>query len=201
MTRVRVNCPIDIRGSLGESQERNTVKGDQVRPEKESGLREQTGSRTKENLVDPIITSLVAAIAAGAAAGLKKDAAKAVRDAYGGLKDVLTRRYSGVDLRPVEQRPTSRPKKESLAEDLSEAGAANDSELLALARVLTEAIQVYDPEAAGSAEVDLKDVKAKLLAIERVTGHHARVRVEGSDVEGEFRIIDIHGARGPDPNS
>jgi hypothetical protein len=151
--------------------------------------------------VDPTIAPIVAAVAAGAAAGLKQDAAQAVRDAYGVLKAYLKKQYSRIDLGPVEQRPASKAKRDSLEEDLSETGAASDPELRRLAETLVAAIDEHDPDSAGRVEIDLKDLRAKFLTIERVTAHETRVHVEGATVEGGATISDIHGGGGPDPNS
>ncbi|MDQ3606970.1 MAG: hypothetical protein M3418_12400, partial [Gemmatimonadota bacterium] len=79
--------------------------------------------------MDPI-SIIVAALAAGAAAGLKSNAEKVVADAYEGIKALIKRRYSRVDLTPIETKPESEKKRESVAEDLEEAGAAEDLELL-----------------------------------------------------------------------
>src|SRR5690349_23355356 len=54
--------------------------------------------------MDPV-TVVVSALAAGAATGLTDTVATAVKDAYAGLKRLLTRRYEDVDLAPVEKKP------------------------------------------------------------------------------------------------
>jgi hypothetical protein len=86
--------------------------------------------------VDPVITPIAAAIAAGAAAGLKDDATQAVRDAFGALKSFLGGKYPKVDLGPLEAKPDSHAKQMSLAEDLADTKADRDSEVLRLVRAL-----------------------------------------------------------------
>ncbi len=86
--------------------------------------------------MDPVVAPLVAALAAGAAAGLKDDAAQAVRDAYSRIKSFLGRKYPTVDMHPIETKPASSAKQASLAEDLVDSGADRDPELLALVEAL-----------------------------------------------------------------
>ncbi len=61
---------------------------------------------------------IVSALASGAAAGLKPITEKAIKDAYAGLKSMIQRKYSRVDLLPIENKPESQSKRESVAEDL-----------------------------------------------------------------------------------
>jgi hypothetical protein len=72
--------------------------------------------------MDPI-SLVVSTLAAGALAALKPTAEQAVKDAYGGLKSLIQRRYGSVDLSQIEKKPKSSSKQESVAEDLREAGA------------------------------------------------------------------------------
>jgi hypothetical protein len=59
------------------------------------------------------VTAIVSAVSAGAGAGLKDTAAKAVTDAYGALKRLIIDQYRP-DVGPLEQKPDSRSKRESL---------------------------------------------------------------------------------------
>jgi hypothetical protein len=141
--------------------------------------------------VDPV-TLIVAALAAGAAAGLKPVAAEAVRDAYRGIKRLITDHYPGVAIEELEKLPASDAKKESLTVDLERAGASRDSELLAAAEALIAAVKEHDAEAAAAVGVRLDDIEAAFLRIHDVeaegTGVEAsRVRTEGG--------IDISGVR------
>ena len=47
----------------------------------------------EENVMEPVITTIAAAVALGAAAGIKDTASKAVVDAYAGLKKLIQDRY------------------------------------------------------------------------------------------------------------
>jgi len=81
---------------------------------------------------------VVSAVSAGAAAGLTSTTSRAVADAYAGLKRLIADRYADVDVTAVQTKPGSTAKRDSLAEDLHDAGAGMDEELVAAAqRVLT----------------------------------------------------------------
>jgi hypothetical protein len=145
--------------------------------------------------VDPV-SVIVAALAAGAAAGLKDTAADAVRDAYGSVKRLIRSRYSAVDLGPLEGRPESDAKRASLAEDLESAGAGSDEELLALVRELVAAIERHDPTAAAAVGVDLEKVKAASLRVGGVVAEGTGVRVRESEFAGDIEITDVRAGRG-----
>jgi hypothetical protein len=83
--------------------------------------------------MDPV-SIVVTALAAGAVAGLKPTAEQAVKDAYHGLKAVIQNKYKKANVQQLEEKPESKAKQESLAEDLRDAGAETDEELLRQAR-------------------------------------------------------------------
>jgi hypothetical protein len=134
--------------------------------------------------VDPI-SLIVAAVVAGAAAGLKESAADAVKDAFTGLKRLIFERH-GVDVTPVERKPESESKRDSLKEDLADTGAADDPELRAAAQRLIAAVAEHDASAAQAVGVDLEDVRAGFIQIGDVD-----VRGPGTGVRGER--VDVAG--------
>ncbi len=143
---------------------------------------------------------ITAALAAGAAAGLTAVANQAVKDAYGRLRAALAARFPQVltNVEALEARPGSRAKQASLAEEMAETGAERDGELLRLAQVLVEVIEREAPQAAVSAGVDLKRVKAEFLNVQRIEGG---VRVQDAEMTGGgINITDVGRAGGPDPN-
>jgi hypothetical protein len=147
--------------------------------------------------VDPI----TAALAAGAAAGITNVATQAVQDAYGRLKAALTARFPqlGVHVQTLEGRPDSQGKQASLAEELADAGAEHDAQLLQLARALLEVIQQQAPGAAVHAGVDLEKVRAGgSVVIEDARGVDVGVRGRDWEVTGDIKIKGARG--GPDPN-
>jgi hypothetical protein len=146
--------------------------------------------------VDPV-SLIVMALAAGAAAGLKPTAEAAVKDAYAGLKTFIRNRYSHVDLAPVEEKPASEAKRASLAEDLEEAGAAEDGELLKLAQSLVELLRSYDVDATPIG-VDLERVNAEFMTVRKVTSSGTGVRVKDSEFRGGIDIGDVQAGQGGD---
>ncbi|WP_157117586.1 hypothetical protein [Nocardia vaccinii] len=98
--------------------------------------------------MDPVTAAVVAAISTGALAGAKDSASQPMKDAYGGLKSLISRKYRGVDVSGVERRPNSKAKQESLAEDLEDAGACGDSELAEAAKAVLAGHRVLDRQSA-----------------------------------------------------
>jgi hypothetical protein len=138
------------------------------------------------------VSIIVSAIAGGALAGLKPTAEAAVKDGYAGLKALLRRKYGAVDVTPIEAKPESQAKRDSVAEDLKDAGAERDTELLEAARALLELIQSRAPETGPAIGVDLEKVTAAALRIRDVESEGIGVRAHDVQVSGD---IDISGVR------
>src|SRR4051812_35906563 len=141
--------------------------------------------------VDPV-SLIVSAIALGASNGVRDTVASAVRDAYDAVKRLLQQRYADVDVTAVERRPDSEPKRNSLVEDLDEAGAGADAELLEAARQLIAQVREHDPDAGRVVGIDLERVVAESLRISDVASTGAGVRVRDSQFRGD---VDIQGVR------
>ena len=95
--------------------------------------------------MDPV-TIIVSALAAGAAAGLKPAAEKAITDAYAAFKTAMTKKFgSSRDLveavEKLEQRPDSAGRQQMLSEEVTAAKADQDEELLRAATALLEKVQ------------------------------------------------------------
>ena len=108
--------------------------------------------------MDPV-TLIVAALVAGAAAGLKDTASSAIKDAYNGLKGLVRRKLAGrpggelvVDRHEQDPQVWDKP----LAQELTAAGAGDDPALVTAAQAL---MQLVDPagSAAGKYEVSASD--------------------------------------------
>jgi hypothetical protein len=71
--------------------------------------------------MDPVIVSIVSALAAGATAGAKDLATGAIKDAYSALKSIIAARYERAQpsAEDVEADPISRPEQEVLAKKLA----------------------------------------------------------------------------------
>lgn len=138
--------------------------------------------------MDPV-TLLVSAVALGAAAGVKDTVAQAVKDAYATLKQMLGR--NGVDIAAVERRPESKAQRAALEERLTEIGAGDDAELLKVARQLVDAIKSSVPETAPALGVDLDQIEAEFLKVQRVQSEGTGVRVRDSRFTGGIDISDL----------
>jgi hypothetical protein len=148
--------------------------------------------------MDPVTASLTAiasAIAAGAAASMKDTASAVVKDAYAGIKALIVRKYGSVDLAAVEKKPDSEAKRESLEEDLADAGAEGDDELARLARALVEAVERNAPEAAAAVGVDLEKVKAGFLRVGSVDAEGTGVKVRDAEFSGGIDIGSVRAGR------
>jgi hypothetical protein len=88
--------------------------------------------------MEPVTTAILAAIAAGATAGLTDTAKTAIGDAYAGLKSVLARKFGGDSkvveaVEKLEDDPKSAGWRETVGKEAAKAGANQDRELIAAA--------------------------------------------------------------------
>lgn len=109
--------------------------------------------------MDPI-TIIVTALAAGAVAGLKPTAEQAIKDAYAGVKALIQRKYSSPSLEALERKPDSETRRASVKEDLIEAGAANDNELLDKAKSLLDTVKTQDHSVAATLNINFEEIEA-----------------------------------------
>ena len=103
--------------------------------------------------MDPITAAIVAALAAGATAGLTDTAKQAVADAFGGLKGLLQHRFGAGSevakaVEGLEARPASDARKALLQEEVKAAGADHDAELLKAAQAVLNSLQAQPGGAA-----------------------------------------------------
>lgn len=149
------------------------------------------------------VSMIVTALATGAVAGLKPTAEQAIKDAYSGLKCLIHSRFSQIDITPLEQRPNSKIKQASVSEDLVDAGADRDEQVLLAAQALIKLIEGVAPEAAEVLGVTIDQLRvAGTLNIEDVVSAATGVSLTGSTVEGDVSIKGIRaGEQGNDrPN-
>ena len=91
--------------------------------------------------MEPVTTAILAAIAAGATAGMTDTAKKAIGDAYSGLKALLKRKFGGSSkvveaVEKLEQDPELAGWKETIGKEAAKAGANQDQELIAAAEAV-----------------------------------------------------------------
>jgi hypothetical protein len=96
--------------------------------------------------VDPITAAIVAALSAGAAAAGKEVVTQATKEAYGALKSWIKSHYSNVSVDQLEQQPSSKARQDVVAEDLDRTGATKDTELITLAKTLTDQLRSQAPQ-------------------------------------------------------
>ncbi|MGY1873940.1 hypothetical protein ACW9HF_35655 [Nocardia gipuzkoensis] len=137
------------------------------------------------------VTMVVAAVAAGAAAGVTGAAERAVADAYQALKKLLIERYWPVDVEVVERQPQSASRRVVLAEELELAGAGTDEQLLAAAGQVLVAVHHHAPHIEATIGVQVREVRAGELTITDVTSAGAGVVAENTTVDGSFTISGI----------
>jgi hypothetical protein len=159
-------------------------------------------SLTKEILMDPL-TSVITALAAGAAAALQSTVEQGVKDGYTALKGLIQHKYAQVDLDQLEANPSSKSRRGVIEEDLKAAGADQDTEVLQKAQDLLEAIQRQAPETVAAIGVELKDIEGASLTIRRVIATGAGVTVEQGKFSGDITIEDVQAGRpgGTRPNA
>ena len=87
----------------------------------------------------PVVDVIVAALAAGASAGVSGTATEAIKDGYGVLKVLIRRRFAGREqARAALEADQVEPGvwQASIGQDLRDSGAADDERILAAAREL-----------------------------------------------------------------
>jgi len=97
--------------------------------------------------VDPITTAILAAIAGGVVAGASKIGEQAIVDAYNKLKDLLKHKFGARSavikaVKALEAKPDSTARKESLRKVVVAAKADRDADLLQVAQLLLDKLNV-----------------------------------------------------------
>jgi hypothetical protein len=147
--------------------------------------------------MDPI-SIILAALVAGAAAGLKPAAEQAIKDAYDGIKGLIKRKYAGVHVEVLESGTVTAARKDVVREDLTGAGAGEDQELLKQAQVMLEAIRKHAPEAARAAGVVIEGTESGGITVSDIRSEGTGVLIRDGKIQG---TIDIRGVRAGDGGS
>ena len=95
--------------------------------------------------MDPITAAIVAAVSTLGSEAAKEGVKAVVKDAYDGLKSVIRRKWGGdsavaKSVDAVEAKPKSKGLADDLAEEVANAGAAKDPDVLQALAALTEAL-------------------------------------------------------------
>jgi len=137
------------------------------------------------------LTSVVTALAAGAAAALQSTVEQGIKDGYTALKGLIQRKYARVDVDQLEANPSSKNRRGVIEEELAVDKADTDAEVLQHAQALLEAIQRQAPQIVVAIGVDLKEIEGASLAIRRVIATGAGVKVEQGKFSGDIIIEDV----------
>jgi hypothetical protein len=143
--------------------------------------------------MEPITTTIVGALAAGAVAAAKDVASNAVKDAYAGLKRLITASYSKASpfADAVEADPSSTAEQTVLAKQLAQAGADNDQELRKAAEVLLEALQSLQEDARAQALFDFGKLRAMNVVLTNIETDGAVLRGDDVELAGDLRATGI----------
>lgn len=162
-----------------------------------------TTRERREGVMEPIITTIASAIAVGAAAGFKPTVEQAIKDAYAGLKRLITDRYQDkadvVDaVEYVAKKPDAPTRREELQRALTEAGAAEDTQLLTAAKAVHTAVEQHAPDLPQGIGLDIGLLKTALLEIDRVQATAGGIGVKMGTVEADkVKIGNIGGGALP----
>ena len=151
--------------------------------------------------MDPL-TSIVTALALGAAAALKDVSSQVIKDTYAGLKNLIQRKYSRVSIAQLEDAPDSKIQREAVGEALQKAGADQDQELLRKVKEMMDAVDTHAPQAAAAIGVDIKDIKAASLRIADIVAHGSAsaVKAQGLNVSGSVVIESVRAESEVEPS-
>ena len=138
------------------------------------------------------ITFIVTALTLGIAAGLKPTAEQAIKDAYIGLKILIESRYK-VNLNNLENKPNSKAQIAAVEENLIDAGAEKDKELLDKAKELFDFAKQYVPDMARARGIDLDNIEAEYVKARRIIarGSAQAIKMKDVKVKGGIEIEDI----------
>lgn len=85
---------------------------------------------------------------------------QAIKDGYAGVKVLIQRKYHALSVEALERKPDSKTKRASVKEDLIEAGAAHDNELLDKAKYLLDTVGTHDRTVAAALNIKFEEIEA-----------------------------------------
>ena len=141
------------------------------------------------------LTTILTALVLGASEAAKSVANTAVRDGYVALKARLQQRSTGLDLRELEEDPTSSATRGTLVEGLREANAAADAGLVYLAQQMIRIIVRQAPDMAHAAGVRLTDLRAGNITLRDIVSTGSGIVGRNWNAQGD---ITIEGVRAGD---
>jgi hypothetical protein len=150
--------------------------------------RPRTSIRAMSDVVDAVVTAL----SSGATAALQRASGQAVKDAYRGLKSLVTGSVKA--LPALERRPTDKKARSAVAAELRAADLPKDKRVLAKAKAVTSALQKLPAKKREEWGIDLSDIQAaKNIIIESIEGTSVRIKKVKAST-GSLRISGVRGA-------
>src|SRR5215467_7079412 len=146
-----------------------------------------TVRHNRRAVMDPMST-LLAAVVAGAAAALQATVGDVVKDSYAELKRALAARFSRVDLTVIERDPMAAENRHAVERQLRESGASADADLIARANALLEQLLRSKSDLADVIGVDVEGIKAGTVRIEDIISAGVGVRVKNAVAAGDFVV-------------
>jgi hypothetical protein len=145
--------------------------------------------------MDPISVSIVTALAAGALAAAKEVATAGVKDAYQGLKRLITDRYqkAGPFVEAVEANPASEPEQKVLANQMPH--AESDPALKAATVKLLQLLEELQNDSRAQAVFDFKKLRAaKNFELNDIEFSGTLLRADDANFEGDFKATKLRQA-------
>jgi|SRR5215471_7816291 len=136
-------------------------------------------------------SAIAISLALGAAMIARSETIPTIKNAYVTLTELIRRRYAHAPVADLEQNPRSQGHRLIVAERLEASGVAEDTEVLAAARKLMEAIQTYAPGVAQNIGLDLGDILAASVRLSDATGSGTGVRVRDVRIMGDVNVSGI----------
>jgi hypothetical protein len=150
--------------------------------------------------MEPITTTIVASLVAGAAAASKEVATTAIKDAYSWLKKLISERFAKAEplVELVEADPTSEPEQQVLAKTLDAAGAGSDQDMKTAAEQLLDAIETLRGMPAADALFDFDRLRvARNLELDTIKSLGTVFRGRDVEVGGDFTAKNIRQSGSP----
>jgi len=152
-------------------------------------------------MFESAITTIVAAVVAGATAKMGEVASDAISDAYAGLKALIIKRFNGKAgaVQAVEDDPDSEDTQEVLTKALAKNGAEGDPGLLAQAKAVEKAVNKAQAAGVpGASNIKIGPIKAKLNVMIETLVASGSISIEAITSEGKVDVRRVY-AGGSEP--
>lgn len=132
--------------------------------------------------MDPVLTSIVAAMTAGAVASAKDVASSAIKDAYAAVKSAFAHRYQSIDVEKLKQDVIENAGAGEASLEAKKSGLLQDEQIHQLVEQLKVALK-QDDRVLQTIGVTLRDMKIGKVSIADIVGFDMGVVIENSSAE------------------